>query len=281
MASSPCRIPTNGFCILIGSNSGYAQLWGAVQNITRNSTTPNNRELGPWVRLDLAGELDMRDTTEVVVTMAGQGGRMFLGYPIANNERGIVRAFNIGPTNSSSFVSFANGEDSEVFTGENDGDHFGKSLSTNINGQFVAIGASGGGYVRALVNWRGTAWEIAGEPIHASGLDSNFGSSVATGIILYGGCDRCAFQLDGTRIVVSSPGSCSVNGTTSIYQFVSDSNRWMQIGDIPGDGVEDNGQEPSSVTMSADSGVIAAGCPHYGDRSGRVVIYNILVSPES
>ena len=57
-----------------------------------SQTSPTPLSLPKWIRLD-DDKLREKDAKDVVVGMAGNGLRFFLGYPHVNNQHGIVKAY--------------------------------------------------------------------------------------------------------------------------------------------------------------------------------------------
>eukprot|EP00985_Skeletonema_marinoi_P002555 scaffold1057_cov203-Skeletonema_marinoi.AAC.3 len=266
---------TLAITLAIGSNSGYAQLWGSKD--------------GTWHRLDdadggLLNHPEGKEGGEVAVSLPGKGGKLYVGYPSFDNDRGMVRSFiELGKTDITNVTLTEHFEGNSFLQGNRQGDRFGADIDTDAAGQFVAIGAGGGGYVRAIsLNADATSEEveirIVGNEIRPDSNDgeeesnssigsssmSDFGSSVATGRVPYRGCKICNFELNGRRVAVGSSAGFRV------YQFVEDESRWYQIAEQVSDGgmVE--------VSMSPDTVYLGVGTPNAEDGRGVLDAYKIL-----
>eukprot|EP00985_Skeletonema_marinoi_P002566 scaffold1057_cov203-Skeletonema_marinoi.AAC.14 len=261
--------------LAIGSNSGYAQLWGSKD--------------GVWYRLDdedggLLNHPEGKEGGEVAVSLPGKGGKLYVGYPSFDNDRGMVRSFiELGKTDITNVTLTERFEGNSFLQGSRQGDRFGADIDTDAAGQFVAIGAGGGGYVRAIsLNADATSEEVeirnVGNEIRpdshggekesnssiGSSSESDFGSSVATGRVPYRGCQICNFELNGRRVAVGSSAGFRV------YQYVEDESRWYQIAEQVSDGgmVE--------VSMSPDTVYLGVGTPNAEDGRGVLDAYKIL-----
>jgi hypothetical protein len=258
--------------LVIGSNSGYAQLWDNVDDL--------------WHTLDPFGFLNHpegKEGGEVTVSLPGSPAseqKLFVGYPSFDSDLGIVRSFVVSGRTGNKNVSLTEQFDGDSFLqGSRQGDQFGTDIDTDIKGDFVAIGAGGGGYVRAISLYPNTSSEeVKVRPVGSDirldtndeeeessiGSGSDFGSSVATGRVPYRGCPRCGFVLNDRRVAVgSSTGFC-------VFQFVEDDSRWYQIAEQ----TSDSGMV--EVSMSQDSVHLGVGRPSADDGRGVLDVYKIL-----
>jgi hypothetical protein len=255
---------------VIGSKAGYAQLW----YISFNFTAFDDPEV---VRLDddiLLNHPGGEQGDDVVVTLAGSGTTLFLGYPSYDDERGMVRAYDIN--NNLDIVEKYDciHERYASFQGKDKGDRFGADISTDVFGNFVVIGTNGGGYVRAAsfkadVNNIDGGFRRVGSDIrtHSEMASAGFGTSVATGRVPYKGCPQCGFELHGRRIVVGSTLGFYV------YQFEGEQDwLWYQIAEHE----SQSGVMPVKVSMSVNSQYLVIGTPDAESGRGRVDAYTIL-----
>jgi len=267
--------------LAIGSNSGYAQLWDIVDGLWHRLDDKNGGDGG------FLNHPEGKAGGEVTVSLPGSPGferNLFVGYPSFDSDRGIVRIVVVGGNTGN--VSLTERFDGDIFLqGSRQGDRFGTDIDTDIEGKFVAIGAGGGGYVRAIslyadatseeVEIRNVGNEIRpdshdGEEESNSSIGSSsisdFGSSVATGRVPYRGCRMCNFELNGRRVAVGSSAGFRV------YQFVEDESRWYQIAEqvqvLDGGMVE--------VSMSPDTEHLGVGTPNAEDGRGVLDAYKIL-----
>eukprot|EP00984_Skeletonema_dohrnii_P001825 scaffold604_cov111-Skeletonema_dohrnii-CCMP3373.AAC.6 len=262
--------------LAIGSNSGYAQLWGSKD--------------GVWHRLDdedggLLNHPEGKEGGEVAVSLPGKGGKLYVGYPSFDNDRGMVRSFiEVGETDITNVTLMERFDGNSFLQGSRQGDRFGADVDTDAEGQFVAIGSGGGGYVRAIsLHADATSEEVevrivgneirpdsnggeeeSNSSIGSSSSESDFGSSVATGRVPYRGCKICNFELNGRRVAVGSSAGFRV------YQFVEDESRWYQIAEqVSGGGMVE-------VSMSPDTVYLGVGTPNAEDGRGVLDAYKIL-----
>eukprot|EP00984_Skeletonema_dohrnii_P000318 scaffold110_cov89-Skeletonema_dohrnii-CCMP3373.AAC.2 len=257
--------------LAIGSNSGYAQLWDNVDGLWH----PHD--------FDFLNHPEGKEGGEVTVSLPGSlasAQKLFVGYPSFDSDRGIVRSFVVSGRAGNKNVSLTEQFDGDSFLqGSRQGDQFGTDIDTDIKGDFVAIGAGGGGYVRAISLYPNTSSEEVkvrpvgsdirldsndGEEESRIGSGSDFGSSVATGRVPYRGCPRCGFVLNGRRVAVGSSAGFRV------FQFVEDESRWYQIAEQ----TSDSGMV--EVSMSPDSVHLGVGTPSAEDGRGVLDVYTIL-----
>jgi len=261
--------------LAIGSNSGYAQLWDIVDGLWHRLDDKNGGDGG------FLNHPEGKAGGEVTVSLPGSPGferNLFVGYPSFDSDRGIVRIVVVGGNTGN--VSLTERFDGDIFLqGSRQGDRFGTDIDTDIEGKFVAIGAGGGGYVRAISFYANTSSEEVkvrpvgseirlnfndGEEESSIGSRFDFGSSVATGRVPYRGCPRCGFVLNGRRVAVGSSTGFYV------FQFVEDESRWYQIAEH----ASDSGMV--EVSMSPDTVYLGVGTPSAGNGRGFLDIYKIL-----
>lgn len=247
--------------LTIGSKSEYAQLW---------SISYEDEEANDWHRLDdeeLLKHPDGKEGGDVVVEFAGSGLTVFIGYPSFYDGRGMVQAYNIINDTVVEKPDCIH-ERYAALQGSNLGDRFGADVSTDVYGNFVVVGTDGGGFVRAAsfdTGIVGGGFRRVGSEIKESENTFDFGSSVATGRVPYGGCPQCGFTLEHRRVAVGS--------SAKVYQFASESGEWVwyQIAEHSWH----NGL-PLKVSMSEQSLVVVVGTPDANDGQGRVDTYRIL-----
>lgn len=218
---------------------------------------------------DLIG--DANSFASCSVALSNDGKTVIIGSHAASNEDGIkggrARVFVISDETG----------DWEQFGGDingnTDDEMFGWSVSVSGDGGIIAVGAKSSdrqdlenaGHVRVYV-WNGFFWSQIGDDIEGVGSNDMAGSAVA-------------LSLDGTSVVVGSPGARGVNnkavGTVRVLTYDKQRNIWNQTGsDIEGD---DEGDEfGHAVSLSEDGKHLAVGAPgnsENGDRSGQVQVF--------
>jgi len=149
--------------------------------------------------------------------------------------------------------------------GENRADLFGGALSLSMDGKTIAVGATvnGGngdssGHVRVFdYDDNINVWIQKGQDIDGESVGDNSGISVSLsrkGNIVAIGAKR-------------NDGSATNSGHARIYQYVTRTQMWHQIGyDI--DGVAEGDFFGRSVSLSAEGDVIAVGSPDHDDVKG-------------
>ena len=141
--------------------------------------------------------------------------------------------------------------------------YLGYSVSLNNDGNTVAIGAPGGGYVE-IYNWDGSSWnQIGSSIIYTGSWDREFGHSVS-------------ISSDGFTVAIGAPegdGNGTNSGFVRVYNF--DGNSWIQLGgDIDGESANDF--SGWSVSLSSIGNTLAIGAYNNdgnGVSSGHVRIY--------
>ena len=229
-----------------------------------------------WVQIgqDLEGGVS-RDRAGTAVALNGDGTVVALG----SREFGFVTTTG---SDAGYVVVYAciNGGSAWEKVGENivgvdGGDMFGTALAISDDGMVVAGGAPGSsgvngndsGQVRVFANVGGV-WTQLGQALNGEERADDSGEFVD-------------LSSDGTVLAVgairnNAGGNQSV-GHVRVYQYISDSAVWVQVGaDLDGqDGLEDFGQ---SVKLSSDGSILVAGAPradNAGTNSGDIRIYQL------
>ncbi len=148
----------------------------------------------------------------------------------------------------------------------------GTSVALSSDGAFLAVGATGSygysGHVeihrfdKDTQSWVQQGQNIKGE----TGLDES-GSSIS-------------FSNDGNRIAIGAPNNRGYYGHTRVYEFNSDSDAWVQLGDDL-DGDRRDGHSGSSVALSGDGKRLIIGAPRDDTYSGHAKIYELVNNGES
>jgi len=212
------------------------------------------------VRADLAGS---------ALALSGDGSRVAVGAYRNNQQTGRVKLYELNNStgNWTDMGSPLEGTGKE---------HFGFSLSLNVDGSVVAIGAplsDDGGYVQTF-SWVDALGEWNDGPRMYNGavnadIDDRFGFSVS-------------LSADGNRCAVGAPryggDGFPLGGIAFVFEYTPPSEtanaRWDQIGEgLNGDGPV-RLQLGYSVSLSPDGQFVALGSP--GDESiqGRVFVYH-------
>ena len=147
--------------------------------------------------------------------------------------------------------------------------HFGRSVSMNVAGDRLAIGApenngngTNAGHVR-IYAWNGTSWTQQGQDIDGELYSDQSGSSVS-------------FNAAGDRLAIGAPnnvGNGVYAGHVRIYEW--DGTSWTQQGqDIDGEAANDNSGYSVSMNAAGDRIAIGAiGNDGNGYNAGHVRIY--------
>lgn len=246
-----------------GSNSGHVRIY---ENVSGN-----------WVQLgeDINGEA-IDDQSGFSVSLSADGSTVVIGA-IVNDGNGVssghVRIYQLNLTaNPINWQQLGEDIDSEALQ-----DFSGRSVSLNVNGSIVAVGAalndgngSNSGHVRVYklnetVN--PVVWEQLGQDIDGEAQDDFSGWSVS-------------LSADGSIIAIgsrSNDGNGDSSGHVRVYKLNETGNPviWEQLGqDIDGEAAED--ESGISLSLSADGNFVAIGAPKNdgnGSNSGHTKIY--------
>jgi len=220
--------------VVVGSDSGHVRIYRFQR--------PNGT-LADWERIDdgLFNSDPDSNIGKAVVAMAGGGVRFAVGYP------------SLGKVSLYQFIDAAAIVDSgrsnielvgDIYSeGIDDDDMFGQSLSLDILGNFLVIGAKG--YARAYwLRMFPLGYIPAGNKIVGGESDGEeFGSVVASGRVLHHNvCAGCPFILDEQRIAISSPAYDNGRGRVLLYQYSEDEEIWRPFaspieGEVEGEGM--------------------------------------------
>lgn len=241
--------------LVIGSDSGHVR----VYRLRRT-----NGPLADWERLD-GGLLDPGPDSNIgkaAIALAGGGLRFAVGYP------------SLGKVSLYQFIDEKSIDErrpnielvDEIYSEENDDDDmFGQSLSLDILGNFLVIGAKG--YARAywlrmlpsLAEYVPAGNKIIGEE------SEGFGSVVASGRVPHhSGCIGCPFVLDQQRIAISSPAYDNGRGRVLLFQYKEDEEAWQSLaspieGEVEGEGMGHDiriSPDMGAVVTSSSSGEV-------------------------
>lgn len=139
----------------------------------------------------------------------------------------------------------------QTLSGEASGDYYGASVSSNAEGNIIAVGATLGfasqtGYVK-VYSLIGSTWEQLGQEIE--GLTNNDLTS------------EVSLNDAGNILAVGSPGYNGFIGKVTVYYF--DGTLWIPMGSeiYPSDGDTPIGYFGQSVSLSSDGFTLAIGAP--------------------
>lgn len=212
-----------------------------------------------WVRrgsdANLAGQTG--DYQGISVSMNDDGTTIVLGAYGNNSFTGIARVYQWNGTSWD-----RRGDDTEL-TGITNSDFQGSSVSINMDGTIIIIGASGydgNKGIARVYHWNGTTWDRRGDDTEMVGLvDDRQGAKVD-------------INNDGTVVVIGAYGHDTNTGITRVYNWNGTS--WNRRGDdtqMVGDNT--NETHGGSVSISDDGNVVAAGCYAYQSSTGIVKAY--------
>jgi len=236
---------------IVGSDSGHVRVYRFV---VQNSTTSGDGEVADWQRID-GGLLDPPPSAKAkvgkaVVATTATGHRFAVGCPFM----GKVSLYQFTDDgNDGATIRLIDEIHSDI-------DLFGRSLSLDVFGNFLAVGARGSVRAYWLRPFPSAELVQAGDAIVGDGGPSDgpeFGTVVASGYIPQhgGGCINCPFVLDQQRVAISSPAYGDRRGRVLLYQYNEDTGGWHLLaspveGEAPGDGMG------HSALLSPDMGLM-------------------------
>ncbi|KAL3811382.1 hypothetical protein ACHAXA_000461 [Cyclostephanos tholiformis] len=197
------------------------------------------------------------------VSLSADGSTVAIGAPFhdgnGNVDSGRVNVYRIDE-GGSSWERLGQSID-----GVNVHDWFGKSVRLTPDGNTLAIGTYGGGYVKVFSLSSGT-WYPFGQVVVGGGGRIGFVNSVS-------------LSDDGRTLAVGAPNADGKNGEDSgivrIFRMSDAETKWILMGDdIDGEAAGD--YSGWSVSLSADGTKVAIGSPYNdnnGDRSGHVRVF--------
>ena len=150
--------------------------------------------------------------------------------------------------------------------GDAESDQFGWSVVLSTNGTRMAVGgrlhdntSTNEGHVR-VYDYEGNQWVQVGQDIDGEADNDRSGNSLA-------------MSSDGSRIAISAPNHDSGRGQVRIFDYVSSTSQWTQVGqDIDGESSSD--QSGITIAMSSDGTRVAIGAPAHDGGRGHVRVYN-------
>ncbi len=249
------------------SSDGTVLAVGAIRNSDNGTNSGHVRvyenQSGTWIQIgeaidgENANDLSGRD-----ISLSSDGSIIAIGANLNSgngSSSGHVRVFeNIDGTWTQI------GEDID---GEFAGDFSGADIDLSSDGTILAISASSNdgngtdsGHVRVFENIEGT-WTQIGEDIDGEG-ESNFSGA------------GLSLSSDGTIVAIGAPGNDSggSSNTGHVRVFENINGTWTQIGqDI--DGLFTNDFLGTSVSLSSDGTIVAAGAPNSLGTLGMVRIF--------
>ncbi len=214
-----------------------------------------------WVQLgqDILTE-NTKEHFGASISISDDGLRVAIGAPqpyLQGYPEGIVRIYDFDGTD---WIQV--GQD---IVGDALSDQFGGSLSLTGSGNMLVIGANGDQVMGfntgrvAVYEFDGVNWVQLGNSIYGN-QSERFGMSVA-------------FDPAGSKIIAGAPFSDGFTGRTRVYDWNSNINDWVQVGnDIIGNQL--NARAGTSVGINNDGEWIAIGAPRDGiNNQGSVTTY--------
>ncbi len=143
----------------------------------------------------------------------------------------------------------------------------GSSVALSSDGAFLAVGAFGaygyGGYVKTyFLDTATQSWIQRGQTIQGERGGDESGSSIS-------------FSNNGDRIAIGAPSNSNYYGHTRVFEFSSDTDTWVQLGDDL-DGDRRQGYSGESVALSGNGNRLIVGAPNANTLSGYVKIYELV-----
>tara|TARA_Y100001954_G_scaffold149742_2_gene159219 strand:+ start:2633 stop:8311 length:5679 start_codon:yes stop_codon:yes gene_type:complete len=233
-----------------------------------------------WEQLgdDIDGEADS-DENGYSISLSSDGSIIAIGARLHNGnstDSGYVRIYNYDKNRNPKWQQIGSNID-----GINQFDYFGHSVSLNVDGTIIAIGAGLGnginntpddcGYVSVYQNINNN-WEQMGSTIYGKIVNEYFGHSVS-------------LSNDGNILAIggyynTDKAGAGYIGVVRVYKYVSGiySNDWVQIGNtIYGNEVQS--YFGWSVSLSKNGSILLVGAPYTdsnGTDSGSVYTYEIV-----
>ena len=233
-----------------------------------------------WEQLgdDIDGEADS-DENGYSISLSSDGSIIAIGARLHNGnstDSGYVRIYNYDKNRNPKWQQIGSNID-----GINQFDYFGHSVSLNVDGTIIAIGAGLGnginntpddcGYVSVYQNINNN-WEQMGSTIYGKIVNEYFGHSVS-------------LSNDGNILAIggyynTDKAGAGYIGVVRVYKYVSGiySNDWVQIGNtIYGNEVQS--YFGWSVSLSKNGSILLVGAPYTdsnGADSGSVYTYEIV-----
>ena len=257
----------NGWSVSLSSDGTIVAI-GAYQHDGNGSNSGHVRVYeysgGSWSQLgqDIYGS-GTNAFSGHSVSLSSNGTILAVGEPFYNSNKGLVKIYEYSGNSWSQKGGTINGEYASDF--------FGKSVSLNSNGTFVAIGAewnngtngTNSGHVR-VYEYSGSSWSQLGQDIDGEGAQDLSGHSVS-------------LSSNGTIVAIGAfknDGNGDDSGHVRVYEYSGSS--WSQKGsDIDGEAGSD--QSGDSVSLSSDGTIVAIGAilndGTNGTNSGHVRVY--------
>ena len=201
------------------------------------------------------------DRAGYAVSLSDDGKFKAVGFPGANAQTGLVRVYQLAAQ-----MWMQVGDD---ITGDFTGDEFGSAVALSSDGSIVSIGAPKSstrnyhaGQVKVF-QYADGVWNMIGSPIYGDEASDLAGFAVA-------------IADNGNVIAMGSPQESRFNaGSVKVFGYSAERGDWELRGGefIQGDqGGDRCGQ---SLSLSADSNVLAIGCPgrdNHFRHAGRVLV---------
>ena len=221
-------------------------------------------QIGEDIDGDAAG-----DQSGTSVSLSENGSIVAIGAPFADIDSvllaGQVKVYRID-SGGSNWEQLG-----ENIYGDNAFDVFGWSVDISPNGNSLAVGTYGPGYMKVFSqeggdNLGAANWKQIGQDITGEAIGDDFGRTVS-------------LSYDAKTLAIGAPYANSKNGDETgrvrVYQMDDSKSSWMQIGEvIDGDAAYD--VSGWSVSLSADGKTVAIGSignGEYGVFSGHVRVF--------
>ncbi|MEP0263414.1 T9SS type A sorting domain-containing protein [Dokdonia sp.] len=252
------------------SSDGSVLAVGAIRNAGNGTNSGHVRVFenvgGTWTQIgqDIDGEAPS-NLSGRGLSLSSDGSIVAIG---ANLNDG-----NNGDDNSAGHVRVFENEGGtwtqigQDIDGENEGDFSGTNISLSSDGTIIAISSrnvdangNNAGVVR-IFEIVGDTWTQIGENIDGEGEDDGSGAGLS-------------LSSDGSIVAIGAPrndlGGLSNTGHVRVYE--NQGGTWTQIGqDV--DGFSGNGRLGTSVSLSSDGTIFAAGAPRVLSETGIVGVY--------
>lgn len=230
---------------------------------TYGFTTFNKSEGSTWVKI--GSDISSNDNADYIgssISISSTGTTMVTGCPgyfFNSANRGTVKVYDL--SSNGSWVKIQ--DISNVNTDE--AAYFGSCVSISANGNIIAIGgpkfgSDDTGTVRVYQKNAGVYTLLT----TTNGITGEINESFGTSITL---------SADGTIFAAGGVGYDTNRGRIQLYKYSGSGTSWDKIADISGETT--NEYFGSSVSISANSAIVAAGGYNASSGKGVVRLYNI------
>ena len=186
------------------------------------------------------------------------GGRVIVGAPGFNSTAGTGRVYDYS-SNANKWIQLGNDLSANDLS-----NNAGWSTAINAAGDVVAVGDPGFGSSAGTVR----VYQYSTDNWSQLGQDSDI-SGTTSGELVGWSCD---INAAGGRLIVGAPGFNSTAGTSRVYDYSTNANKWIQLGnDLSANDLSNNAGWSTAINAAGD--VVAVGAPGFDSSAGTVRVY--------